>query len=65
MKYLYLPTPAYVCPFEGCGRSFSVQSNMRRHARVHTRNAEAQQEEDSEEEGESLSDEGGSSGSRR
>ncbi|EKM54479.1 uncharacterized protein PHACADRAFT_73403, partial [Phanerochaete carnosa HHB-10118-sp] len=25
----------YVCPFEGCGRSFSVQSNMRRHARVH------------------------------
>jgi uncharacterized Zn-finger protein len=27
---------AFTCPFEGCGRSFSVLSNMRRHARVHT-----------------------------
>lgn len=27
---------AFVCPVEGCGRSFSVLSNMRRHARVHT-----------------------------
>ncbi len=26
---------AFVCPVEGCGRSFSVLSNMRRHARVH------------------------------
>ncbi|KAF5325824.1 hypothetical protein D9611_000037 [Ephemerocybe angulata] len=26
----------FVCPVEGCGRSFSVLSNMRRHARVHT-----------------------------
>lgn len=26
----------FVCPLEGCGRSFSVLSNMRRHARVHT-----------------------------
>ncbi|ORX44271.1 hypothetical protein DM01DRAFT_1258936, partial [Hesseltinella vesiculosa] len=26
----------YGCPFEGCGRRFSVQSNMRRHLRVHT-----------------------------
>jgi len=26
---------AFVCTFEGCGRSFSVLSNMRRHARVH------------------------------
>ncbi|KIM91863.1 hypothetical protein PILCRDRAFT_101673 [Piloderma croceum F 1598] len=26
----------FTCPFEGCGRSFSVLSNMRRHARVHT-----------------------------
>ncbi|KAF7315449.1 hypothetical protein MIND_00059800 [Mycena indigotica] len=25
----------FVCPVEGCGRSFSVLSNMRRHARVH------------------------------
>ncbi|KAL1916245.1 uncharacterized protein VTP21DRAFT_5862 [Calcarisporiella thermophila] len=25
----------YVCSEEGCGRSFSVQSNMRRHMRVH------------------------------
>ncbi|KAH8107917.1 hypothetical protein BXZ70DRAFT_21530 [Cristinia sonorae] len=51
----------YICPFEGCGRSFSVQSNMRRHARVHTRNAESQLEEESDEEAESLS-EGASSG---
>lgn len=34
-------TTAFTCPYEGCGRSFSVQSNMRRHARVHTRGAEA------------------------
>ena len=26
---------AFVCPVESCGRSFSVLSNMRRHARVH------------------------------
>ncbi|KAF8650411.1 hypothetical protein AX16_005218 [Volvariella volvacea WC 439] len=26
---------AFACPVEGCGRSFSVLSNMRRHARVH------------------------------
>ena len=32
---------AFTCPYEGCGRSFSVQSDMRRHARVHTRGAEA------------------------
>ncbi|KAF9792485.1 hypothetical protein BJ322DRAFT_998011 [Thelephora terrestris] len=25
----------FVCPHHGCGRAFSVQSNMRRHARVH------------------------------
>lgn len=25
----------FTCTFEGCGRSFSVLSNMRRHARVH------------------------------
>ncbi|KAI0699257.1 hypothetical protein BC835DRAFT_1268071 [Cytidiella melzeri] len=34
----------YVCPFEGCGRSFSVQSNMRRHSRVHTKHTDAQAE---------------------
>jgi hypothetical protein len=27
---------AFQCPHEGCGRNFSVLSNMRRHARVHT-----------------------------
>ncbi|KNZ77109.1 Zinc finger protein C25B8.19c, partial [Termitomyces sp. J132] len=26
----------FVCPVESCGRSFSVLSNMRRHARTHT-----------------------------
>jgi len=26
---------AYVCPHPGCGRAFSIQSNMRHHARVH------------------------------
>jgi uncharacterized Zn-finger protein len=26
---------AFQCPYEGCGRWFSVLSNMRRHARVH------------------------------
>ncbi|KAF8160835.1 hypothetical protein B0H34DRAFT_795694 [Crassisporium funariophilum] len=26
----------FVCPVDSCGRSFSVLSNMRRHARVHT-----------------------------
>ncbi|TFK54211.1 hypothetical protein OE88DRAFT_1625056, partial [Heliocybe sulcata] len=25
----------FMCPQEGCGRTFSVLSNMRRHARVH------------------------------
>lgn len=47
---------AFTCPYEGCGRSFSVQSNMRRHARVHTRGAEAQGG-DLEEEGESAEEE--------
>jgi len=28
----------FVCPVAGCGRSFSVLSNMRRHARAHTQN---------------------------
>ena len=29
------PHLAFICPHPGCGRAFSVQSNMRRHARVH------------------------------
>jgi hypothetical protein len=29
-------SPAFQCPFPDCGRRFSVMSNMRRHARVHT-----------------------------
>jgi hypothetical protein len=33
---LMLCGAAFTCTFEGCGRSFSVLSNMRRHARVHT-----------------------------
>lgn len=40
---------AFVCPYEGCGRSFSVQSNMRRHAKVHTRSNSTQQEQDDNE----------------
>ncbi|EPS97713.1 hypothetical protein FOMPIDRAFT_1061694 [Fomitopsis schrenkii] len=32
----------FTCPHPGCGRSFSVQSNMRRHARVHERGSESQ-----------------------
>jgi len=36
MLLLTVNTPkAFVCPIEACGRSFSVLSNMRRHARVH------------------------------
>ncbi|EMD37906.1 hypothetical protein CERSUDRAFT_114551 [Gelatoporia subvermispora B] len=49
----------FTCPHEGCGRSFSVQSNMRRHARVHTRAGEAQAEPD---EDDSPEDAGYSSG---
>lgn len=29
----------YVCPWEGCNRSFSVKSNMKRHYKLHERNA--------------------------
>ncbi|KAI6110617.1 hypothetical protein EDD16DRAFT_1238508 [Pisolithus croceorrhizus] len=42
----------FVCTFEGCGRSFSVLSNMRRHARVHAE-ASGRQNEAS---GDELSD---------
>jgi len=34
----------FVCPVESCGRSFSVLSNMRRHARVHIQTPLRQQE---------------------
>jgi hypothetical protein len=44
---------AFVCPVKSCGRSFSVLSNMRRHARVHsqlpaTKQPEPSSDEDSE-----------------
>jgi uncharacterized Zn-finger protein len=43
---------AFVCSVEGCGRSFSVLSNMRRHARVHshtpTKQLDPSSDEDSE-----------------
>ncbi|KAG2015778.1 zinc finger protein 169 [Coprinopsis cinerea AmutBmut pab1-1] len=39
----------FACPVEGCGRSFSVLSNMRRHARVHTTNAGKEKEASSDE----------------
>ncbi|KIJ18927.1 hypothetical protein PAXINDRAFT_166850 [Paxillus involutus ATCC 200175] len=39
----------FVCTFEGCGRSFSVLSNMRRHARVHTEVAGRHQDGSSDE----------------
>ncbi|KAF9222562.1 hypothetical protein BS17DRAFT_783041 [Gyrodon lividus] len=39
----------FVCTFEGCGRSFSVLSNMRRHARVHAEVSERHQEGSSDE----------------
>ncbi|CCM01473.1 uncharacterized protein FIBRA_03527 [Fibroporia radiculosa] len=50
----------YTCPFEGCGRSFSVQSNMRRHARVHERDSGSQldAEDESQEDGEDGHEDG-------
>ena len=60
---------AFTCPYEGCGRSFSVQSNMRRHARVHTRGASTQSgellEEDIADEEEYPSSESSSPNSRK
>lgn len=35
-RLLTIFSSAFVCPVESCGRSFSVLSNMRRHARVHS-----------------------------
>ncbi|PBK91444.1 hypothetical protein ARMGADRAFT_1081636 [Armillaria gallica] len=45
----------FVCPVESCGRSFSVLSNMRRHARVHTQTPSRQQELSSDEGSEIIS----------
>jgi hypothetical protein len=45
---------AYGCTFEGCNRSFSVESNLRRHARTHLQSVN----EDRESEGEEESEEG-------
>ncbi|KAK0461300.1 uncharacterized protein EV420DRAFT_192016 [Desarmillaria tabescens] len=45
----------FVCPVESCGRSFSVLSNMRRHARVHTQTPSRQQELSSDESSEIIS----------
>ncbi|KAF8070657.1 hypothetical protein FPV67DRAFT_1034996 [Lyophyllum atratum] len=42
----------FVCPVESCGRSFSVLSNMRRHARVHTQTPLQQADPSSDEESE-------------
>ncbi|OJA13075.1 hypothetical protein AZE42_01892 [Rhizopogon vesiculosus] len=39
----------FTCTFEGCGRSFSVLSNMRRHARVHADASGRYHEESSDE----------------
>ncbi|KAI5890604.1 uncharacterized protein SCHCODRAFT_01356580 [Schizophyllum commune H4-8] len=44
-------TVAFVCPVEGCGRSFSVLSNMRRHARVHSSGDSSVKAADSSDEG--------------
>ncbi|TRM69453.1 hypothetical protein BD626DRAFT_563196 [Schizophyllum amplum] len=41
----------FVCPVDGCGRSFSVLSNMRRHARVHNPGELSSQMPDSSDEG--------------
>ncbi|KAH6914295.1 hypothetical protein BKA70DRAFT_661602 [Coprinopsis sp. MPI-PUGE-AT-0042] len=41
----------FSCPVEGCGRSFSVLSNMRRHARVHATGSSKEKELSSDEGG--------------
>ncbi|KAJ3791118.1 hypothetical protein GGU10DRAFT_382798 [Lentinula aff. detonsa] len=42
---MYSVNLAFICPVEGCGRSFSVLSNMRRHARVHNQAAQTSDED--------------------
>lgn len=49
--HLSHPNIAFSCPVEGCGRSFSVLSNMRRHARVHTTGSGKEKELSSDEGG--------------
>ena len=43
---------AFKCTFEGCNRTFSVQSNMRRHARTHAQPGNEARGSDGEEESE-------------
>ncbi|KAH9992649.1 hypothetical protein BJV77DRAFT_426696 [Russula vinacea] len=43
------------CTFEGCNRTFSVQSNMRRHARTHVQSGNEARESEGEEESEEES----------
>lgn len=40
-----------MCPYPECGRGFSVYSNMRRHTRLHTQDAQKQNETSGEEGG--------------
>ncbi|KAI0001649.1 hypothetical protein BJV77DRAFT_969037 [Russula vinacea] len=42
----------YGCTFEGCNRSFSVESNLRRHARTHLQSVNEDRESEGEEESE-------------
>jgi uncharacterized Zn-finger protein len=42
----------FKCTFEGCNRTFSVQSNMRRHARTHLQSGNEARESEGEEESE-------------
>ncbi|KAH9986548.1 hypothetical protein BJV74DRAFT_774896 [Russula compacta] len=42
----------FKCTFEGCNRTFSVQSNMRRHARTHLQSGNEARESEGDEESE-------------
>jgi hypothetical protein len=46
-RNIYLTPPAFSCEVEGCGRHFSVVSNLRRHKKVH-KGGEARSEAGSE-----------------
>lgn len=43
------PRTAFECPFGGCGRMFSVNSNMRRHFRTHGAGADGAEDADESE----------------